>query len=401
MGEWQRPKEPVRPDLCYRTVDKGCPFDCGLCAAHEQPPCSVLLEVTKRCNLHCAVCFADSGDGKAEDFSLEKIASLLERAMAAAGPCNLQLSGGEPTLRDDLPEIIALARQKGFSFIQVNTNGLRLAGKAGYTESLRKAGLSTVFLQFDGTEDAIYSVLRGKALLREKTTAIDRCGESGLGVVLVPTLVPGVNTENIGSILRFAIERVPVVRGVHFQPVSYFGRFPCSGASRERITLPEVMEAIERQTAGLMKKADFLPPGTEHARCSFHGSFILMADGRLRCTSPALRSCCSTMEGNGGLQRTISTVARQWSAASPDTRFCQPGETASPDSALIDLDTFLARARSCSLSVSCMAFQDVWNLDMERLRGCCISVLSPDGCLVPFCAYNLTSLSGETLYRKQ
>ena len=73
MAEWRRPKDPVHPDLCYGTVEKGCPFDCGLCEAHEQLPCSVLLEVTDRCNLHCAVCFADSGRGEAEDPSLEKI----------------------------------------------------------------------------------------------------------------------------------------------------------------------------------------------------------------------------------------------------------------------------------------------------------------------------------------
>ena len=127
MAVWRRPKDPVHPDLCYGTTNVGCPFDCGLCAAHQQLPCSVLLEVTERCNLHCAVCFADSGRGKAQDPSLEKISWLLERAMAAVGPSNLQLSGGEPTLRDDLPEIVEIARLVGYSFIQVNTNGLHLA----------------------------------------------------------------------------------------------------------------------------------------------------------------------------------------------------------------------------------------------------------------------------------
>jgi uncharacterized radical SAM superfamily Fe-S cluster-containing enzyme len=401
--DWIRPKTPAELKILYGNVDKGCPFDCGLCEAHRQYPCSVLLEITKRCQLTCPVCFADAGRPPfpSKDPDMKTLGWWYDRVVEAAGPCNIQLSGGEPTLRDDLPRIIALGREKGFSFIQVNTNGLRLASEAGYARSLREAGLATVFLQFDGTEDAIYSSLRGQALLREKTMAIDRCGESGLGVVLVPTLVPGVNTEDIGSIIRFAIDRVPVVRRVHFQPISYFGRFPFSGPSRERITLPEVMEAIEKQTAGLIKKEDFLPPGTENARCSFHGSFILMADGRLRCTTPSLRSCCSTMEGNKGLQRTISTVAHQWSAPSPKPVCCPTTETASSDSNVIDLDTFLLRARNYSLSISCMAFQDVWNLDMERLRDCCISIMSPDGRLIPFCAYNLTGATGETLYRKK
>lgn len=67
----------------------------------------------------------------------------------------------------------------------------------------------------------------------------------------------------------------------------------------------------------------------------------------------------------------------------------------------MDLDAFLERATTYSLSVSCMAFQDAWNLDLDRLRDCCISIMSPEGSLIPFCAYNLTSETGGTLYRNR
>ena len=90
MDEWQRPKDPVHPMLSYWSRQKGCPFDCGLCEAHQQVPCSVLLEVTDRCNLNCTVCFADSGQTTSRTYLLEKIAWLLERSMAAVGPSNLQ-----------------------------------------------------------------------------------------------------------------------------------------------------------------------------------------------------------------------------------------------------------------------------------------------------------------------
>ena len=170
MTEWQRPKTPARPALFYGNVERGCPFDCGLCEAHQQIPCSVLLEVTNRCNLHCAVCFADSDHRKSEDISLEKIQWLLERAIAAAGPSNLQLSGGEPTLRNDLPEIVKVARQVGYSFIQVNTNGLRLASDRDYVSRLQDAGLSSVFLQFDGVDDEVYRTSEGKSTSRPETS---------------------------------------------------------------------------------------------------------------------------------------------------------------------------------------------------------------------------------------
>jgi len=413
ITEWWRPKDPVHPDLCYGTVEKGCPFDCGLCEAHVQLPCSVLIEVTDRCNLHCAVCFADSGRREARDPSLEKITWLLERAMAAAGSSNLQLSGGEPTLRDDLSEIVEVARRIGYSFIQLNTNGLRLASDKEYLRRLHAAGLSSVFLQFDGVNDEIYRSLRGRALINQKLSAIKNCGEAGLGVVLVPTLVRGVNTDSIGAMVRQALQLAPTVRGIHFQPVSYFGRFPEESGDEGRLTLPELMRCLEEQTGSLIKVTDFSPPGTEHARCSFHATYMLSAEGGLRPLGAGEGGgCCQADLGAGGVRKTVETVSRHWRLPSAAPFFPSaplPKEVPccswnSPDMTRVedpfDLDVFLQEGAFRSFTLSAMAFQDVDNLDLERLRGCCISVLSQDGMLVPFCAYNLTSREGKGLYRR-
>jgi len=398
--EWQRPKTPAHPELPSTRVMEGCPYDCGLCPEHRQNPCSVLLEVTQKCSLGCPVCFADSkATAAAEtDPSLAVIEDWYERVMAAAGPCNIQLSGGEPTMRDDLGEIIALGRKHGFTFIQLNTNGLRLAQEAGYAHQLAKAGLTTVFLQFDGLDERIHQQLRGRPLALQKLTAIERCGAAGLVVVLVPTLVPGVNTEDIGAIIRFALEKVPLVRGVHFQPISYFGRFAESSSPGERFTLPQVMQAIEALTEGMIQASDFIPPGTEHARCSFHCSFMILPNGRLRRISSSSGSCCNSEDGRRGLLKTIDSMARQWSAVPGGQAQRRPvvGEDRT-----MDLDAFLEMASNHSLSISCMAFQDAWNLDLERLRECCISIMSPAGNLIPFCAYNLTGQHGKSLYRNR
>ncbi|GAW66691.1 radical SAM protein [Geoanaerobacter pelophilus] len=411
MAKWRRPKTPVHPDICYGTLDKGCPFDCGLCSDHRQLPCSVLLEVTDRCNLQCAVCFADAGPKCAEDPSLEQISWLLERALAAAGACSLQLSGGEPTLRDDLPEIVETARRIGFSFIQVNTNGLRLASDKDYAQRLRAAGLSSVFLQFDGVDDEIYRILRGKALLEQKLLAVRNAGEAGLGVVLVPTLVRGVNTEAVGAIVRQALQLAPVVRGIHFQPVSYFGRFPEQECGADRFTLPELMRCLEEQSGELLKVEDFSPPGGEHAHCSLHATYVYSANGGLRPLGAAGGdSCCATDCGSGGIRQTVDTVSRRWklppgakllNAPSSSGSGCcgGTGPEASRVEGPVDLDVFIKEVSARSFTISAMAFQDAENLDLERLRGCCISVISPDGRLVPFCAYNLTSREGKSLYR--
>ena len=175
---WQRPKIPTRPPHCARPVDKGCPFDCGLCPDHRQRSCTIILEVTQRCNLACPVCYADAGRRDSTDPSLDTIAEWYAAARRAGTGSNIQLSGGEPTLRDDLPGIVSMGREAGFGFIQINTNGLRLARDPAFVRGLKAAGLSSVFLQFDGTDDAIYRKLRGRDLLEDKLAAIEACGAS-------------------------------------------------------------------------------------------------------------------------------------------------------------------------------------------------------------------------------
>jgi uncharacterized radical SAM superfamily Fe-S cluster-containing enzyme len=395
---WTRPKVPAYPRAPFTTVEKGCPFDCGLCPDHRQQTCTALLEVTQRCDLGCAYCFASSGNGRIPDPAMAVVEGWYRRLLDAGGPYNVQLSGGEPTMRDDLPEIVALGRRLGFGFVQVNTNGLRFAREPSYLKALKEAGLSSVFLQFDGTQDEIYERLRGRGLLSKKKAAIARCAECDLGVVLVPTLVPGANTHDVGSIVDFARQHVPTVRGVHFQPVSYFGRYPQTPSDRDRITIPEIIRAVEIQTGGRIKGEDFKPPACENAWCSFHGNFVLMPNGELRpwVKTPATSCCCQPESAEEGARKARSFVARYWT--SPSSEDDQAPETSGTYD-LGEWETFLSRVRTHSLCISGMAFQDAWNLDLERLRDCCIHTVSPDGRIVPFCAYNLTSRSGRALYR--
>jgi uncharacterized radical SAM superfamily Fe-S cluster-containing enzyme len=394
LAGWSRPKAVVQASVGHAGVERGCPFDCGICPSHRQQSCTVLLEVTGRCNLACAVCFADAGRENGPDPSLEIIAGWYRTAQEKSGPHNIvQLSGGEPTVRDDLPAIIRMGREVGFPFIQLNTNGVRLAAGPDYATELKEAGLFSVFLQFDGTDDTIYRAVRGRPLLAEKLKAIEHCAAAGLGVVLVPTIVPGVNTDNVGAILRLALELAPAVRGVHFQPASYFGRHPEPPAADARVTLPDLMRAIEEQTNGLMRVEHFRPPGCEHPLCSFHGNFLRQPDGGLKAlTEHAPPCCCGTPEPESrGTGKAVTFVTRLWAAPA----------TGDSVAAMDGLDAFLENHRTNTFAVSAMAFQDVWNLDLERVQECCIHVVAPDGRMIPFCLYNLTSAEGEPLYREK
>lgn len=440
---WRRPK---KPSLSVRRQTEralGCPHDCGRCPDHGQHACTVLFEITSHCNLRCPVCFADAGSGDERapgSFTpLEELFAQMRWIREQAGEIVLQISGGEPTLHPCLPELVAKARRL-FPAVQLNTNGLKLAENGDLAKSLAKAGLSWVFLQFDGTDDAIFTALRGRPLLRQKLAAIDACKQAGLSVVLVPTVASGINDHDLGNLLRLGISLAPTVRGLHLQPMTASGRNALAG-SAPPLTLPEVLQAICSQSNGQMRPEHAAPPGCEHERCSFHCRYRLSPSGALLplrgetpccglpgmedekhnrasasakplCRAPAPFSplqegCClpgedaqppagesrdAAVPGQdaalAGARRAIDTIMRVWQS---------PEEAA--DESEDAFDAFIRQTRDRLFSVTCMAFQDARNVDIARLKGCCVHIYAPPARLIPFCAYNMTSLDGVPLHR--
>jgi uncharacterized radical SAM superfamily Fe-S cluster-containing enzyme len=306
--------------------------------------CCVLLDVTARCDQHCPWCFARAERAGADggEPSLGDIERWYDRLveLGEERPFNIQLSGGEPAVRGDLPEIISLGRAKGFDYIQLNTNGRRLGADAAdgetaygggeygeaFARRLAGAGLTTVFMQFDGMSDIVYNLLRGEPLLDVKLRAIDNCAKAGLPVTLVPTIVRGVNifeadargkvdgggradgagagdaadaqgemmeasgTGEIGAMVDFMLSHLGVVKGIHFQPASFFGRYPSvemsgdgvrSVINPDRVTMFAVMDEIEKQTGGRIRKSDLLPITTGHPLCCFCANFLRETNGKL------------------------------------------------------------------------------------------------------------------------
>ena len=358
-----------------------CPGNCGICKEHEIGTCCALLEVTRRCNLRCRYCFADGGAG--EDLPFEACKAAIREIVRQCGQPLLQFSGGEPTLRGDLPELVRYAKEAGCSYTQVNTNGIRLAENPDYVRRLADAGLDIVFLQFDGTRDDIFRTLRGCDLLETKLEAIRVCSEAHIGVTLVPTVVKGVNDDNLGEIVRLAARLAPGVRGVHFQPVSYFGRYPTRPEAEDRYTLDMLMTDIADQTG--IPVDSFMPSRCDHPLCGFHASFLIEPDGGLK----ALSSITHSSHSRGCARDNREYVARHWRRAPEET---PPAGSFSDE---MDFDTFLYRLRHHSLTLSAMAFQDAVNLNIERLHRCSLHVYD-GGRIKPFCARYLTAVKNET-----
>lgn len=364
------------------TNEPQCPDNCGLCEDHQQKTCCVLLNVTDNCNLNCEFCLANQCNGK-EDITFEEVRKSLLKIIDK-GKTLVQLSGGEPTTRNDLPEIIRVAKQAGAKYVQLNSNGIRLSEDKEFVKKLADAGLSFVFMQFDGTENQIHQKLRNRPLLEVKQKAIDNCAEFNIGVTLVPTLVRGVNTQNIGEIIRFAISQSPKVRGVHFQPVSYFGRTPKLPTNDERFTLDELVFEIQKQTEGMIKADDLLPSCCDHPLCGFHGDFVINQNHKIAPLSKrgnATSSCCDPSAAD----KNREFVARRWQrpAFSDSNLDSKVGN-------LQDMEYFLNRLKTHGFTITAMAFQDAGNIDFSRLRKCSFHVYDKER-FVPFCAYYLSS----------
>jgi uncharacterized radical SAM superfamily Fe-S cluster-containing enzyme len=376
------------PLRSFTDVDKGCPYDCGLCSEHWTRACTMVMELTMRCNLGCPVCFASANRDQKYEPNLDVIRNMYETAIAGVGVCTIQLSGGEPTLRDDLPQIVSLGRKIGFNHILINTNGIRIAREPNYLRQLKESGASAIYLQFDGVNDDVYLHTRGQSLFDIKRQVLENCRQEEIGVILVPTIVPGVNDYQLGDIVQFAKHWVPTVKGIHLQPISYFGRYPHAPKDEDRITIPDVIDALESQTGGELKSEDFLPRHVQDSHCSFSSFYILTEEGKLQALSNLAQG---RVTGWGSYVEPVpeeysrSFMSRHWRL---DQNCCQPDKNAD----------FYERLLNYYLTITCMPFQDVWSIDLDRLRGCCGHVITQDKRIIPFCAYYLTSTDGKRLY---
>ena len=391
--QWGVGEEVAGADIVNRESLYGCPYDCGLCSAHKSPTCTVLLEVTERCNLRCPVCFAEAGESFGADPTIGAIKAILETLIDSGGPVPLQLSGGEPTVRDDLPQIVAFAKALGFGHVQINTNGVRIAHDRDYLKKLQAAGADLIYLQMDGVSDEVNKTIRGAYLARIKLQALSNCVEVKIGVQLVPTIIRGVNDHEIGAVIDLAKSYIPVVKGVHFQPISYFGRYNVAPSDEHRETIPDLLRALETQTAGEIGVKDFAPRRQRDAHCGFSAFYILNEDGRLKPTTrfrnqtgdPAPKPKCSLTPAEH--VRRFITERSRYQEESKDCG-CKSSNCTSSS---------LERWETHGFSISGMPFMDVWTVDLERLRGCCVHTAKSDGRIIPFCANYLTSASGIRL----
>jgi len=379
-------------------VQHGCPHDCGLCTEHQQHTCLAILEINSACNLRCPVCFMSAGDVPAVSLSLAQVEGMLDRLMEQEGVTEVvQVSGGEPTVHPQILEILEAIKRREVRYVMLNTNGVRLARDGAFVRRLGELGVY-VYLQFDGMEPETHLAIRGVDLRSEKQAALDRMAAHGVQVVLAATVAKGVNDHEIGAIVRAGLAH-PSVRGIAFQPIFLEGRhFPVTPL--DRLTLPDVLHAIEAQTQGMYTVRDFTPVPCCHPTC-MATAYAYVLDGHV---TPLARIVDVDSYIDYYANRTLPAIdldvrralegLLSASSVGGSTKqlasFCTTCGLTLPD----DLTTLLDRV----FMINVTGFMDAHTFEVRRVMKCCIHELLPDGRLVPFCAYNTVGYRQQVLH---
>lgn len=414
---------------------RSCPGACGLCNLHQSHTMLGQIDLTNRCNLACPVCFANANvQGFVVEPPFEEIVKLLEalRSYRPTPASAVQLTGGEPTIRDDYFDIVRKAKALGFSHVQTASNGIKFA-EPGFAKAAAEAGLHTIYLQFDGVDDRVYEATRGRPLLDVKLRALREIHAAGMKVCLVPTLVRGVNDDQVAKIFRFAVENIHVVSAIAYQPVAFTGRIDRAEREAQRYTMGDLANGLA-ETGLVEPMRDFYPlslvapisrllaalsgepkiTATSHPSCSSGTYFLVSSRGQ---AVPITR-----VFDIEGLFRDMDALADKIERS----RFKRLQKLRIPllfakhfrrEHAPEGLTVrgFLHALRGMTdkrvgrgaagettyrtLLAAGMHFQDRYNYDVERVKRCVIHYSTPEG-IFPFCAYNSGPIHRQWIEKK-
>ena len=401
------------------------------------------IDLTNRCNMMCDPCFMDANQvGFVHELSWDDIKTLLDNAISIKPrrQMSVQFSGGEPTMSPYFLDAVRYARQVGYNSVQAATNGIEFAKSLDFAKAAADAGLRYAYLQFDGIGNAANSHRLVGNLFDVKLRAIENLHEAGVDIVPVITIINGINNEQVGRVVQFALDNPKTISFLSFQPVSFTGRdeeITDERRKAQRYTLSHLAHDVQDQTGIGVPTRDWFP-------ISFMGTFTDWADlvhgpeeswGQLNCgchpncgvgmavmidkeTKEAVpftafvkgerlaKDIAKVNDAAGGRTRSVVGMAlalmRNYDPFQAPTHFKLTdllkkfdktfGATGhdygsvSGDRTENDIDKRRAD-RWNFLFVAGMWFQDLFNYDFRRTERCIIPYATQEG-EISFCAYN-------------
>ena len=235
------------------------------------------IDLTNRCNMMCDPCFMDANQvGFVHELGWDDIKTLLDNAISIKPKrqMSVQFSGGEPTISPHFLDAVRYARKVGYNSVQAATNGIEFAKSPDFARAAADAGLRYAYLQFDGVGNAANSHRLVGNLFDVKLRAIENLHSAGVDIVPVITIINGINNEQVGRVVQFALDNPKTINFLSFQPVSFTGRDEAITDERrhaQRYTLSHLAHDVQDQTGIGEPIRDWFP-------ISFMGTFTDSAD---------------------------------------------------------------------------------------------------------------------------
>ncbi|MCH8103403.1 MAG: radical SAM protein [Chloroflexi bacterium] len=300
----------------------------------------------------------------------------------------VQFSGGEPTLHPQLLDFIKMAQDKGIRHVMVNTNGRRLVEDPAWADEFCALN-PMVYLQFDGFEEETYLKMRGESLLDEKMAALEVLDKHNINTILTATIERDVNEHEIPAIIKFGFKH-PAVRGVMLQPVFHTGRHLEYLDPMNRVTIPELILRIDAGMDGQIVKSDFIPVPCCHPSCqsiayAYIEGEVVTPLARIVNVDEYLDYITNRVwpDPEGEIREAL---AGMWSSSAA------PGSDTMADDfvcATCNIDFRIpSNVAKHIFAITIKDFQDPYTFDIKKLMKCCVEIATPDGRLIPFCAYN-------------
>jgi len=292
--------------------------------------------------------------------------------------------------------------------VLLNTNGIRLAHDPSFAPKLAELDVR-IYLQFDGVSATVHTAFRGRDLSATKNKALERCAQAGLTALLVAAVDAAVNLGEVGAVVRFGIAH-PAVRGVVFQPVTHAGRTP-SFDPRRRLTNPDVIAALVDQCGEWFRPSDFFPVPCCFPTCRSI-TYVLADDEDLipiprllpmdayldyvtnrALPDPSIRSALEGLWSASAVPGSLAVTERLKTALDAiglagDMNDIAAAALEACSACGIDFPDALADLAAKVFMIVIQDFQDAYTLNVKQLMKCCVEEITPDGRLIPFCAYN-------------
>lgn len=404
------PSEP--PTVEARTVEHGCPFDCGPCQSHQQKVYMPVVPITSACNLDCPICYTVNKNDGAHRLSEESFAQILAHLKQQHAELDIiNFTGGEPTLHPQLPRFLQMAREAGIERLTVSTNGLKLV-RENYVQELAEVN-ARIVLSLDTFDPQVDKQLLGANTVRTKLRVLDLLEKYDVTTTLLPAVAAGLNDKDVGPLFDLMLSKDNIC-SLELHTLTFTGQSGVGFSRSARITIPDLHTLLQTHTQGEIVSRDFVPSPLAHSHC-YSICYLLLLDGggyvsyvRLmgRATLYDLLADSLYIEPGPKVEAALqAAMDRVWS---DEERFPQSERILStlkrllretfPSGKPLPLSARRKIAERSTKVIYIHSHMDEENFDVGRVMKCSVGVPETDGSNIPTCSYNVLYRENDTRF---